>query len=85
MSLRHLPDERRYDEKNKEKAIVVRKLETGKTVLKGLNLPHTFDSFDDEEHQSKFTHCKLRNLYKGKPNDEVKDTIVVMSANFVVD
>jgi glutamine amidotransferase-like uncharacterized protein len=51
ISLRQLPDEKRYEDKNKEKAIIMRKLDTGKTVLKGLNLPHAFDPYDDEDNQ----------------------------------
>ena len=65
--------------------MILRKLDTGKTVLKGLNLPHNIDSFDEEEQQEKNMHCKIKNLYRGKLSEDAKETIIVISANFVVD
>lgn len=45
----------------------MRKLDGCKTVLKGLNIPHTLLHEDDEENTQKNTHCKLKNLFISKP------------------
>lgn len=82
--------DRREDLRNREKLIISRKLdgptrlEGGKLLLKGLNLPLSSEQQEEEEQGEKNAHCKLKNLVRNR-SSEGRETIVVMSANLVVD
>lgn len=62
----------------------MRKLDGCRTVLKGLNLPQSLLQEEDEEGAQRSSHCRLKNLFLSRPA-EGKDTVIALSANFVID
>ena len=62
---------------------MARKLDGCRTVLKGLNIPQSLLAEEDEEGAQRSSHCKLR-LLAGRPA-EGRETVVALSANFVID
>lgn len=87
IALRQPPEEKkeeRKEEAKREKGIIVRKLDGCKTVLKGLNIPHSLLQDEDEENTQKNSHCKLKNLFISR-SIENKDTVIALSANFIID
>lgn len=78
------PAEERREEAKRERGLLARKLEGCRTELKGLNLPQSQLPEEDEEGPQRSSHCRLKNLFMGRPAEK-KDTVVALSANFVID